>query len=89
MPEFVLDLIRPNLVGKELDDLVVFQSPSGKQLRLNTWRRRFWYTAVDRVNRQRELAAAAGGYVFQPFPKVTRTTCVSRRRHCRCSRAAT
>lgn len=35
MPEFVLDLIRPNLVGKSLGELV-FQSPTGRQLRLNT-----------------------------------------------------
>lgn len=70
LPSFVLDVIRPNLVGKRQSDLV-FQSPRGRTLRLSSWRPRFFNKAVQSVNEQRRMRAEASGALFEPFPKVT------------------
>lgn len=48
LPEFLVDEVAALMVGKGRDDLV-FTSPRGEAVRLNTWRRRTWNTTLERV----------------------------------------
>lgn len=61
IPEFLVDELAALMRGKGRDDLV-FTSPKGGAVRLNTWRRRTWNATLERVqaaNReQREKEAA-------------------------------
>lgn len=47
----------------------LFVAPRSEVLRLNTWRDRFFYTAIEEVDRRRR--EAAGGGRFDRFPRVT------------------
>lgn len=48
LPEFLVDQVAALMVGKGRDDLV-FTSPRGEAMRLNTWRRRIWNPTLERV----------------------------------------
>ncbi len=70
MPAFILDYLRPMVAGRGRDELV-FRSAMGMQMRINTWRARYWNRAIREINEQRKLRAAETGAPFEKFPKVT------------------
>jgi integrase len=50
VPQFVIDVVEPLLVGKEADALV-FTAPRGGPVRLNTFRRRVFAPAAGRIGK--------------------------------------
>lgn len=69
----------PSILDSELkaaaegrdDDALLFTSPDGYPLRHVTWRRRFWYPAIEAINTRRQVEAAERESNYRPFPKVT------------------
>jgi len=69
-PPILDNALRELVIGRRGDELV-FTSPQGKGLRINTWRRRFWYPALERVDALRESASPPNGVRHECFPEVT------------------
>ena len=75
IPKFLIAALRAQTKGKRPKDLL-FTSAEGGQLRINTWRRRYFYTAIDAINVDREEAAGKAEpgtpeYLYVPFQSVT------------------
>ena len=64
----ILDAELADAVRGHSDNDLVFTSPGGLPLRNTTWRRRFWYPALKKINEDRQSRDGAN---FRPFPTVT------------------
>lgn len=67
LPHVLLEPLRQHIDRLQPEDLV-FTSSRGETLRLNSWRRRTFATALAEVNRRR---GEKDGARFQEFPRVT------------------
>lgn len=75
IPQFLVPVLRSQAAGKRPGDLL-FTSSEGGQLRINTWRRRYFYSAIDLVNTEREKAASLSDpesdeSLYIPFQEIT------------------
>jgi integrase len=70
LPSSLAELVTKQARGLGPDDLI-FTSARGEVLRLNTWRARAFARALDTADERREVAAAATGTMFEPFPRLT------------------
>ncbi|PDQ35119.1 MAG: hypothetical protein B5766_07295 [Candidatus Lumbricidophila eiseniae] len=66
-PQVLTELLHAQMVGKRPESLL-FTSPEGYTLRLVTWRRRYWYPAIAKINARRRKTNPKG---MVDFPKVT------------------
>lgn len=75
VPQFLVPALRAQTAGKRPNELLFTSAESG-QLRLNGWRKRYFYTAMEAANVVREAAAAAAEpgsdeSLYVPFQGIT------------------
>ncbi|PDQ34203.1 MAG: hypothetical protein B5766_12160 [Candidatus Lumbricidophila eiseniae] len=67
----ILDAMMRELTSGRRGEDHIFRSPTSRGLRINTWRRRFWYPAIERITTRRAAESARTGQVPISFPDVT------------------
>ncbi len=69
-PSFLTEALRRQIAGRSKEQFV-FTAPRGGNIRLDDWRPRTFYPAIDRINASRQKAADEAGENPDLFPDIT------------------